>query len=68
MNKVYRVYCNGFAKTFETLASAQAFIDQLRGMNCVGHEIVVSVGRGTISAAVFTPGRNERREILKAAA
>lgn len=68
MNKVYRVYCNGFVKCFLTLAETQAHIDELRGKGCVGKEVVISIGRGDLRTVVFAPGHPERREILKAAA
>jgi hypothetical protein len=66
MNKVYRVYCNGFVRTLSTLAATQSFIDWLRDNGCVGKEIVINVGFGNIQAASFDLSR-ERREILSAA-
>jgi len=66
MSKVYRVYCNGFVRTLSTLAATQSFIDWLRENGCVGEEIVINVGFGSVMAASFDLNR-ERREILKAA-
>lgn len=66
MEKVYRVYCDGFAKSFTSITETQAFIDGLRTKGCVGKEVVVNVGRGTLTAAIYDSKR-ERREILRAA-
>jgi hypothetical protein len=66
MGKVYRVYCNGFCRTFSNLNSVQSFIDKLRESGCVGKEVVINVGFGDVNAASFDLKR-ERREILRAA-
>jgi hypothetical protein len=68
MTKVYQVYCNGFQKHFLTIAETQAYINELRGMGCVGKEVVISMGRGDLKAVVFDRGYPERREVLRAAA
>lgn len=67
MAKVYKIYCDGFSKTIADAADVQAYIDWLRTKGCVGKEVVISVGRGDLKAAVFNPGHPCRREILRAA-
>ena len=67
MTKVYRVYCNGFHKRFLTLPEVQSYIDWLRTQGCVGHEVEMAVGQGSLTSTVFEPGYPRRREILKAA-
>ena len=66
-HNMFHVYCNGFEKVLNSISETQAFVNQLRGMGCVGKEIVVTQGRGNGKAVTFGVGRKVRREILKAA-
>lgn len=66
MGKVYRVYCDGYSKAFDSITAVQTYIDWLRTKGCVGKEVVISVGRGNLQAAIYAPGHPVRREILGA--